>query len=100
MKAIKTADYCGDDRRANSGNGVVKVWQFVAAQVILFIALLSFGNGFVSSLKAEIINVSYPKERGFAIEQSILEIKATLLRIDKIVGDLRVLLARRSKKNV
>ena len=76
------------------GRSVLKAWHFVASQVILFIAVLTFMGSFGAWAFTEMKDSFYPNTKGLQLESSIGQLNSNIEKQNAILIDLRLYIAR------
>ena len=90
---------CDDRRINNASNGTLKVWHFIASQIVLFIAVVSFSGMFINNLKAEIKDYAYPKLAGEFLQKAITDLTSTVKESNELLTQLRIDIAGGKSKS-
>ena len=99
MRQAMRIDYSGNERREflTVEKGVLKVWHFVVAQVLLFITILTFMFNFVNWGLAELQKNFYSNTKGEQLEVMVSKLNGNLERQNDILMDLRIYIAKNVK---
>lgn len=95
MKQV-SPEYPGDERRKfiTVEKGVLKVWHFICAQIILFITILGFMFSFGTWSMSQLQKNFYPRSSGEQLEKVIDKMNRNLERQNDILIDLRIYIAK------